>query len=284
MSVLAKVFVIIVLVFSIAMLSVTAALYHHRVNWREQFEKLQIEYMKLKEIDDSRITYLENALKDKDAELEKMHNRMLQLTSYVEDLKKEARNKSTQLIIETQEMALLLRDHARLVAILETKDNRITLLESENHTLKNTNATLMARKNTAENQVVRLSRMKLYLEKSLRDLREEFTKVRRELDEKTMALEHLITLGVPVWELVTLSPPPKIDGQVLASDEETKLVVLSVGMEQGVKIGYQFTIFRGTRFIARVIVEKVWKDACGARVIFSVDKIEKLDSASTRLP
>jgi hypothetical protein len=131
---------------------------------------------------------------------------------------------------------------------------------------------------------VRLSRIKLYLEKSLRDLREEFTKIRRELDEKTMVIEHLITLGVPVWELVTLSPPPKIDGQVLAADEDTKLVVLSVGFEQGVQVGYQFTIFRGNRFIARVIVEKVWKDACGARIIFSVDKIEKLDSASTRLP
>lgn len=284
MSVLAKVFVIIVLIFSVVMLSVTAALYHNRVNWREQFEKLQIEYMKLKQIDDTHIEYLKRALKDRDTEIEKLRNRMFQLVSYVNDLKVEARNKATQLVVETQELALLLRDHARLVAILEGKDAYIADLRNRNDILKRQNSILMARKNTAENQTVRLSRIKLYLEKSLRDLRQEFTKVRRELDEKTMVIEHLITVGVPVWELVTLSPPPKIDAQVVAADEETKLVILSAGLDQGVKIGYQFTVFRGTRFIARVIVEKVWKDVCGARVIFSVDRIERNDTASTRLP
>ena len=66
-------------------------------------------------------------------------------------------------------------------------------------------------------------------------------------------------------------------------DEPTRLVLLSVGRQDNVQEGYEFTIYRGTRFIARVKVEKVLPDLCGARVIFEVAKIQRGDLAATRL-
>src|SRR5438067_1404647 len=63
------------------------------------------------------------------------------------------------------------------------------------------------------------------------------------------------------------------------------LVLLSVGARDKVEKGFQFSIYRGTTFVGRVVVEKVLDDASGCRVIFvkEGEKIKAGDSAATRL-
>jgi hypothetical protein len=95
--------------------------------------------------------------------------------------------------------------------------------------------------------------------------------------------EKLRDFGIPVEKIVKAEPSPPIDGKVVAYDPPTQLALLSVGKRDGVKEGYEFTIYRGDKFVARVKVEKVLDDMCGARVIFKVADIKKSDSAATRL-
>lgn len=283
MSILAKVFVIVNLVFSLAYLSVSGALYHHRQNWRDQFVKVTLDYSRLKQFQDGKITTLENRIDEMNDFIKSLEERISALMASIDDIGQKYRDAKTDLAIETQEMALLLTDHSRIVQILSKKDETIAMLRNENIVLRDKFQEIMAQKNTAENQVARLTKLLMDTRRDLHDLRKEYVVTRRTLNEKKLVLQKLRDYGIPVEKIVLLVPPPPIDGHVAAYDPPTRLVLLNVGKQQGVEEGYEFTIYRGTRFIARVKVEKVLPDMCGARVIFEVAKIQKGDLAATRL-
>ena len=61
---------------------------------------------------------------------------------------------------------------------------------------------------------------------------------------------------------------------------EVKLVMLSVGSDDGVKRGYRFTIRRGERYIGKVEVERVFNDMCSARILTKSDVKEDDDAAT----
>jgi predicted nucleic acid-binding Zn-ribbon protein len=283
MSVLAKVFVIINLVFSVAYLSVSGTLYHHRQDWREAFNKITSDYRILKERDKGEIDTLENRIAELNQYIATLENQIGDLIARIDDVGQKYRNARTNLAIETQEMALLLTDHSRVVMVLKSQDDLIAKLRVEVKYHVSKFHEIMGQKNTAENQVARLTQMLMNTRKDLVDVRKDYVATRRNLNEKKLILQKLRDFGVPVEKIVLLKPPPPIDGAVVAYDEPTRLVLLSVGRQDNVAEGYEFTIYRGTRFIARVKVEKVLPDLCGARVIFEVAKIQKGDLAATRL-
>jgi chromosome segregation ATPase len=66
---------------------------------------------------------------------------------------------------------------------------------------------------------------------------------------------------------------------------ELNIVMLSVGRDDGVQVGYTFTIYRGNEYVGQVKIDKVEKDYCSG---YSVKELEKSaisvgDDASTRL-
>ena len=65
----------------------------------------------------------------------------------------------------------------------------------------------------------------------------------------------------------TATQPFMSDGRVLGVKPEIKVVMLSLGSEQGVKPGFQFVIKRGDQYITRVIVEKIYPDMSSAHFI-----------------
>lgn len=78
----------------------------------------------------------------------------------------------------------------------------------------------------------------------------------------------------------------RIAARVDAIDKENELVVLSVGTDQKVEVGDEFTIHRGVEFVGKVKVVKVYPDLSGARVLFTKkwEQIRKADSAFCAIP
>jgi hypothetical protein len=67
-------------------------------------------------------------------------------------------------------------------------------------------------------------------------------------------------------------------------DTDLNIVLLSVGSADGVKVGYEFTVYRGSEYVAKVVVEKVGSDWCSG---YSKKGLEKTpirvgDQATTR--
>jgi len=76
---------------------------------------------------------------------------------------------------------------------------------------------------------------------------------------------------------------PPIDGLVIAVLPDTHTVALNVGSKQGVRKNFNFTIFRGPDFIAKVNVFDVEEKRCAAQIITSSGPVKVGDAAQTRL-
>jgi chromosome segregation ATPase len=73
--------------------------------------------------------------------------------------------------------------------------------------------------------------------------------------------------------------------KVSGVQNELNIVLLSVGRNEGVQVGYTFTIYRGNKYVGQVKIDKVEKDYCSG---YSVKGLEQApisvgDDASTRL-
>jgi len=83
-------------------------------------------------------------------------------------------------------------------------------------------------------------------------------------------------------DIIHIGPP--IDAVVQAVRSEERLVVLSVGTDQKVREGFQFTIYRRKKFVGKVQVIKVYEDVAGGRILFTQrgESIQVGDQATTQ--
>jgi hypothetical protein len=142
------------------------------------------------------------------------------------------------------------------------------------------------RRAIAEGQVQRLVQYKTSLEKDIADIRQNYADMRIR-KEKEDVLRMLEDRGVNWTRTITGPPVPAIDAKVAAvkTDVNPALVLLSVGSDDKVEKGFHFSIYAGAEFKGKVVVEKVLKDSCGCRVLFTKEgqSIQAGDSAATRL-
>jgi len=77
---------------------------------------------------------------------------------------------------------------------------------------------------------------------------------------------------------------PPIDAKVSGVNVENNIVALSAGKDDGVKPGFEFTIYRGDEYVGRVIVDDVQEEHCTgySKRELEAKPIEVGDEARTR--
>ncbi len=87
-----------------------------------------------------------------------------------------------------------------------------------------------------------------------------------------------------VGELGDITAKKAIDGVVTGVSTNVNLVMLSVGRDDGVKAGYEFTVYRGGQYVAKIVVDRVEKDHCTGHAKDGVQAapIHEGDRATTR--
>lgn len=70
--------------------------------------------------------------------------------------------------------------------------------------------------------------------------------------------------GPGALRLDVQQPDRAIRGKVTAVDPKLGLVVINAGQKKGVKKGYHFIVFRGTKYIGQVIVDETFADVSAA--------------------
>jgi len=104
-----------------------------------------------------------------------------------------------------------------------------------------------------------------------------------ERDELSKLIHELARIGVNV----SAGPTPAIDGKVLKFDPQLKIVVISLGKDLGVRIVHEFTAYRGSEYVGRILIEDVQPSIASGRPVdqFMNPKtsIQVGDDVSTRL-
>jgi hypothetical protein len=287
MSLLAKVFIVIQTILVMTYLGMTASLYQHRRDWRTSYMKLKGRYSTAvsraqKEIDALRnfVRAKNELVSAKEREVRSLKSRLDTAISTAQRNANRLRAESIRADKESQRADNLLASNNKVV---ETN----TKLEKRKRELEDALKIAGRRMNVAEGQVARLTNLTTSLEQDISNLRSVYAKDRKKLREKELLIAMAESQGVNFANLLPGPPVPSIDGTVVAvkGDLKPALVLLSVGSDDRVEQGFQFSIYRKDKFIGKVVVERVLRDSAGCRVVFTAEgqEIQAGDSAATRL-
>lgn len=283
MSTLSKVFVIVLLILSAGYAAVNSALFALRQNWKEKHQQLETkskaEIAKLQHdvaVRDSRITDLDTRGKSLESEVNG-------LKQSVDSLTAERARLTNQMAEQKLAMEGLRTDMTKISNEIEAqrKENREYAAK-----IKTLEAELDKNRQTMRDQVLAIEGLqddKKVLTEEVGNLKKNLATVLTERDELSKLIADLARRGVDV----SAGPVAAIDGKVLKFDPQLKIVVISVGKDRGVRIGHQFTAYRGSEYVGRILVEDVQPSIASGRPIdeFMNPKttLQVGDDVSTRL-
>lgn len=282
MSGLAKAFVVINLILALFFLGASATLFGVNKNWKEVAEEegaqkvaFLTEWKGKVERYDGRIASLEENLRTKDAELATLSTQRQDLENANGDLK--VQNTQFRSQVDTLNQQISQKDQH-----LQDRDNTLAAKDEEIERLTREKTEADAAKGAAV-ELAQRARLDLQQqEESVERLSIELNETRKQLNDKTTWIAIAERAGFNMAS-IGVQAVPKIDGVISAVRGD--IVVLSVGRQDNVREGFEFTIYEGDRFIGKVKVESLLDDMSGARVLFTEQgaTLKAGQSASTRL-
>jgi septal ring factor EnvC (AmiA/AmiB activator) len=282
MSTLTKVFVVLVLIISLVYLGVSATLFAHRVDFKDKYESEVAAHNKTKDEAKTDKGKLEADIAAKAKEIQNLAQAA-----------KEAENRASEANREKDAVRAdfnkLKGDYTALVAEQSKLQANNDALTQRNDNL---NKQLSDEKKLREDaQRVRdtvqaeLLASQDRLDKAYKDIAEmekQIVEVSRAKNEIESELAYLRAL---VPNLNNVPAEPKIDGTVLGVSNNVNLVLISVGEKDKVQVGYRFTVYRGSTYVSKLVVDRVddtWA-ACRELSEFRKEAIQQGDSVSTRV-
>ncbi|MEM7166220.1 MAG: hypothetical protein AAF581_12190 [Planctomycetota bacterium] len=285
MSALAKVLVVLNLVLVLFFVGVSSTLFTTRKNWKEASEHAMKQY----ENDVKAVTTVNSTLRDQ-LGVQKTNNTSLRgerdsLQAKRNELEGEIASLSNNLKDLDSQLKTTNQNLQDRQSAYEEQVARNDRLEKD---LQAARADQVAAQNAKQDAETRRARAMLdaqQLAKQSSELSKELASAREELQEKSELIAAAIDNGVDFSTMFAIKPPPPISGVVAAVSPDVNLVVLDVGADDEVKHGYEFTIYRGDRFIGKAKVQNVLDDMAGARVLFVEDgeQVRQGDRVSTRV-
>ena len=287
MSALAKVFVVFIFLLSILFFGTSATLYLTREDWATNYEsyrtavtaevaKLEVRVKAIKGERDTLDDTLRLVSRDEIAKAEQVKKLRVELDGKNAQIAQVSAQRDESIIAKTAtdnvNASLVSQNTTLTTQLREAHDNRDIAIDAQ----KVANAEKF--------------RMKRDLDATTTELHEARVE-HSALDDKYSSLELAYgavekKLGKDGIEAILsglVSPP--IDALVEEVDANLSLVVLSVGSQDEVKEGAEFTIYREDKFVGKVRVNKVYENLAGARVLFTAEgaDIKQGDRATTRI-
>lgn len=285
MSPLAKVFVVLVLILSLGFLGVSATLFTARKDYKATFDKMLAAASDDAAKAAKKISDLKGQNEQNDVTINAQRTQIQGLESDKDNLQNDLGDKEKDIARKDGEITDLKTQVSLRDKRIEDKDTEIARLTATNESLSKEAEDARTAKQIAETQRARAFLDRRRLDEELAQAKIEVTSTREELEGKEAILQAAIAKGIDLNELIIGEAAPPIEGTVVAVRPEAQLAILSVGQNDKVKEGYEFTISRGAQFIAKVRVIRVTDDMAGARILWNEDgrSVEVGDKASNRI-
>jgi hypothetical protein len=168
----------------------------------------------------------------------------------------------TELAAKTAELDRVAADNTMLAATAKTAQDRLKELEDENKKIREDLRVVQRDLDQKFLSVVDLTD-KLNQAESLRQL----------LDERNREAAFQMAQMKMVMDAHGLKPdtlvshiPPKVEGVVLAVSDKD-LVEISIGADDGLKVGHSLDVYRGNTFLGRVVIRRTAPDRSVGQLI-----------------
>lgn len=288
MNTLAKVFVVANLVLAAGFCFTSLTLYAKRVDYKAKLEAEREAHRRTTKEFEEKVSTLEKSVDALSSELEFAKRDLKEMGDKFASKEEELRTTQIDLLTRDKERRVLLaRNNAKDQELRRSYD-QITRM----HTL------LLGQQKAVEVMKENLrnaTNLKIEMENELNSAKQQLVAVQKEkvrlegdLEHHSWILETLIKHGVPVRDIVYEAEPRPVEpihAKVLAVRPDVNIVMLSVGTDDKVQAGYRFTVYRGSQYVGRVEVEKVFADMCSARILseYTKEPLREGDDASTRV-
>ena len=182
------------------------------------------------------------------------------------------------------EMAALVDTYAKVADSNKALTERNSQLLTENGTVTNENRDLIAKLGDERTRANDLEKLNADLTTDRDGLKVSLASANETIQMNEEVFAELARNQIEARPIIDkIVKLPDIKGKIASVDEENHLVVLNVGESQGVRKNFNFTVFRGDKFVAKVNVLQTYADYCAAQVVTQKLPIELGDNAWTRL-
>src|SRR5690606_18159444 len=280
MSGLAKVFVVVNLFLSLLFFGTAATLFLTRQDLAAEIKAKDEAYRADRRDLEQRLKHQKaaNALAQK--AVETLRNSEAQLTQEKSNLQRDIETFKGQLT-EAQSAA------RQAVVSLEQNSKSLEATQKRAEELERLNGEASKVRDDVLDRVDRETRRASALKRDLDRLNEELSQIKK---EHTRLVDEFdaVALQLAVYEKnfgpVGAGAAP-LDALVDRVDRDLKAVVLTVGPNQGVEMGDEFTVYRGASYVGQVRVVKLYGDLSGAVIIYEADgqQVRKGDRATTKI-
>ena len=271
MSLVAKVFVVLNLLISVAFLVFSMNVWTAQTKWQKAFEEEKTKSMLvLGEVQKNQVGLAQEVVRNQQLTKEADAKTSAIRFQFIEE-----RDKSLQTLTELAKAKNErdLKDAANEELVRELKRTYDDLTKLKGVVIKQQQAVVVERDNAqrARNEKTEMENDLNTTKQTLATLTRDRQQIEADLALQTARIEGLLARNIPVYELLQEdaggTQPYISDAQVLAVRADIGMVMLSVGSQQSVKPGYRFTISRGPKFIAQVQIDRVYPEMSSAKVV-----------------
>lgn len=285
MNTLAKAFIVINLVLGVAFLAVSCVLFAQQEVWKAKYNTQVKDHNEMVDAFEDIASTKELVLHEREKVITDLgiENGLLETAkAELEADLKIANNDLTGQKKRLNSLDIAMKNlHASFGKVESDKED----LESHRETLQRSLDIAQKQKDIAQDQNMKLTEETADLTMSNDMLSESVGKLQayaKRLDNAIAKLDD--DMRTRILEGATDVPPP-IDAMVEGVDNETGTVVLSVGAEDDVRVGFTFIVYRDDSYIGQVQVDKVLPTNCAAQINSRMTRetIKPGDGATTRL-
>jgi len=283
MTLLGKIFIVLILIVSIMFMAFSVAVYTTHKNWRDMVMRPPTEATADKPLG---LKY----------QLENVQKELEQAQQEAKDLKMQLKTEAVarqQVIaaLESRRAALEKQLAAALVNVQSWEAKAEKAVEAESR-----NAAALARANAEVLELTKLLRIMendrdekwqqvVALTNQLHNLQDErrvLAERRRQLLDQVSRMKNVLTTFGLTEHTSTSGIPPSVDGVI--TGVRADFVEVSLGKDDGIEVGHEMEVFRDNRYIGRLQIQKVTADRAVARVLkeYKQDNMRIGDRVQTR--
>jgi predicted nucleic acid-binding Zn-ribbon protein len=271
MTLVGKIFTMLILIMSIIFMAFAMMVFATHRNWKTTAIKLQTDLAAAKTAQKDLNDALERSKTD-------LAREQAARKAALAALQVRVSSSEQRLAAKEKELADLTAAHSQATETAKVAQDRLAVLEKETSDLRNTLRTERQKLDKMFISVVDLTD-KLNQAESLRQNLDEVNKqAAQEMARMKMVLDRN---GLTPDSLVA-HIPPKVDGIVVDVDKD--LIEISIGADDGLKVGHSLDVYRGNTYLGRIVVNKTNPDRAVGQVKRELQRgqIKKGDRVTTR--
>ncbi len=273
MNLVGKIFIVIVLFFSIVFFAISVTVFQTHRDWRDIAIKNKT---KVEELQDRVKLYQSEIEAQKDRLALEQAARRFALSS----LQSKWEQSEAQLQVLNEQYGKLQAEAGTLTTIVSTSSQTLESTLKLNEGLRKDLRDTQQARDGIFAQVVGLTDVKNSLEGTSQILKERNDDLNRLY---TLAKHWLDRVGIDMFSPVD-GKPPKVEGQIVSVGAKD-LLEITIGSDDGIKKGHTLEVFRGSAYLGRVIVQETWPDRAVVQIIpeFRRGIIKVGDRVATKL-